>query len=550
MSNCYYRVCVRKKIMIERINQFSVNSVKGQSARQNQPQFKGLESPILGLIQQCEKVPMVNVAVLDLSTAIVPRTVVESETNPYAGLEAFRRESSGLIINCMIPGVIVIGLAKAAEKLIMGGKTKMGNCWADKDTIKLVTGHFENASDEAVIYNGKTVFEKGEKAKVYNGLNKMFSSALAADGKEMVSFADKDFHEGLKTLTEKSFVEKYSKDDRKAIKGVYKAMAEITHATENIKFDKAAEKFFGQNLESVVDAAPRILRELVGGKNIKIKDFAKKAEHLITAKSLMGLGVILPLAIAAQPINRWITEKTSGVKGAPIYKDFGANGTKELSKEDKSALNKQKVISIASMIGVAALSMMKMPSLDMLKFKGLFPSMDQARIISTATFASRMAASEDKNDLREATVRDIATFSSFYFLGDYVAKGIASAIEHFKPEIKLINVLKEQDKDANIVKRFWHWAKHTAIKSSDEVVGKKAKNMRSLCQLGNIAFSLVALGIVIPKLYRKKTSEAREKELKEMGVDQKMISKYYPPFKMNSAEAMKREAFKDFSTAS
>ena len=63
--------------------------------------------------------------------------------------------------------------------------------------------------------------------------------------------------------------------------------------------------------------------------------------------------------------------------------------------------NKEKFISIGSMIGVSLLSMMKLPSMRMLEFKGLFPTMDQARIISTTTFASRMAVADDKNELNK-----------------------------------------------------------------------------------------------------------------------------------------------------
>lgn len=97
------------------------------------------------------------------------------------------------------------------------------------------------------------------------------------------------------------------------------------------------------------------------------------------------------------------------------------------------------------MWGVAALSMlMDRPSLKMFQFKNIFPTMDQARIISAATFSSRLAAAEDKNELHENTIRDIATFSSFYFLGDYAAKGIATFLEkHNKDGIKLINRLKD-----------------------------------------------------------------------------------------------------------
>lgn len=172
------------------------------------------------------------------------------------------------------------------------------------------------------------------------------------------------------------------------------------------------------------------------------------------------------------------------------------------------------------MIGVAALSMiMDKPSKNLLQFKGLFPSMDQARIISTATFASRMAASEDRNELREATVRDIATFSSFYFLGDYAAKGIATAIEKFQPGVKLINRMKEVPKDANILKKFWNWAKHTSIKSTDELATVKDKNLRTICQIGNLAFSLISLGIFIPLYTRTKTNKKRQEELAKLNAD-------------------------------
>ena len=76
----------------------------------------------------------------------------------------------------------------------------------------------------------------------------------------------------------------------------------------------------------------------------------------------------------------------------------------------------KKLISISSMIGVSLLSMMKKPSLKMLQFTKNMPSMDQCRWIAATTFASRMLVAEDKNELAEATWRDIATFSSLYFI--------------------------------------------------------------------------------------------------------------------------------------
>lgn len=549
--------------MIDKISTNSLNN--RQNIAPKQPQFKGgLLEAATSAIQLCEANPMVNVAVLDLSTAIIPRTVVEAETNPYAGFEAFRRESSGLIINCMIPGLIVAGIAKAIGESTMGGKTGMADCWANEDTIKLVTKYWNESE-------GIT-----DKEKVANTIKSILEDTKGVDGKVTRQLKG-NFDESIKTLTEQVFTEdlpkgtsfferiKANKAANNKVKSAIGDIVKQTHISENIKIaghvdknknGKVIDEYFSQSLGDILGNAPKILKELVGGKTPNVDSFADKAITLLKRKSLLGFGVIIPLALSAQPINRWITEKTSGKKGAPIYKDFTQTQAKEQTSAEKSALFSQKLISVGAMIGVAALSIMKKPSQmfkSIAQFKGILPSMDQARLISTVTFASRMMASEDKNDLREATVRDIATFSAFYFLGDYVAKGIATAIQKLpsikKEGIELINVKTKLKENANIIEQFGHWAKNTALKSSDELVSAKGKQMRALCQLGNIAFSLVALGLLIPKLNRKKTYKEREKELKEMGVDKNTINKYYPAFAMNMAGKNTKSVYNAFATS-
>lgn len=563
--------------MIPKVITNSVNINNDNTKKQ--PQFKGgpIDLAVAGL-QLCEQNPMLNVSVLDLSTAIIPRTAIEAQTNPYAGLEALRRESSGLIINCLIPGFIVAGMAKALQGSIMGKGSEMASCWANENTIKLITEHWKDASEKAVIQKGKVVFAEGNEAKVYNAIKNLLTQTQGADGGKVVKFSDKKFakyiencakeltNEVLKPKSKIKFLSKEWFDNKTSVKEAKKAakkagrtyapektafdkLAEATNVTNNIKNDKhfvmeKGKKVYGeyldQSLGDVKTSATKILKELMqrndGSKTVYeiAEGFKTNASSLVFRKSMLGLGVIIPLALAAQPINRWITAKTSGKKGAPIYKDFEHSKGKELSGKEKAALARQKMISVGSIVGVALLSIMKKPSWAMLKgitqFKGIFPSMDQARLISTVTFASRMMSSQDKNDLREATSRDIATFCAFYFLGDYVAKGFATLIQKIKPDVKLINILEETPKDANILKRFWYWAKHTALKSSDELnvvketseltqkATKYAKKMRGICQLGNIAFSLVALGLVIPKMYRKKTDKEHEKELKSQNM--------------------------------
>ena len=221
---------------------------------------------------------------------------------------------------------------------------------------------------------------------------------------------------------------------------------------------------------------------------------------------------------------------------------------------NKEVLLKQKLISISSMVGVSLLSMMKMPSMSMLEFKGWFPTMDQARIISTTTFASRMAVADDKNELAEATVRDIATFSGLYFLGDYAGKATATAIQR-KTGIELLNVTKDLEPNAGILKRFGHWIKNVNIKSSEEVTSKLAKelaknnktpdakqkaqiekeikravNLRSACQAANLGVSLLLLGLIVPIWTRSNTKKKHSEALKQaeqakLGKEQNINSK-------------------------
>lgn len=509
--------------MIDSINTFNTNnSFRKSSMAKNNQSFSGIGSFALNTavqaMQRCEQNPMLNVAVADLSTAIIPRTIMESQTNVFAGFEAFRRESSGLVINCMIPGVIVAGIAKAIEKPIMGTKSCMSNNWANSDTIELVSDYWKKAGSDVVKDNGKVLFKEGNEAKAYNTIKNILNDISGVDGKEVKKFKDMNLDDYAKSLAETVF-KPMDKNNAKEISNIYKNIVNKTHIAENIKIS-GKEGFFSQDLGAIVKNSPSMLKELAEGSvnDAKFADkFVKKASKLVTAKSLMGLGVILPLAVVAQPINRWITEKTSGQKGAPIYKNFG-KGNSENVEHDRAGLGRQKIVSVASMVGLAMLSIMKKPSMAMLKnitqFKGIFPSMDQARIISTTTFCSRMLASDDKNDLREATVRDIATFSSLYFLGDYIAKGIATAIQKVKG-VQLLNDLKPlAEGETGLLKKLGHWTKNTALKSSEELVGK-AKDYRSLCQLGNLGFTLLALGIVIPKFNMIQTTKKCEENIKK-----------------------------------
>ena len=486
------------------------------------PSFKGLGAIALAGIQKCEQVPMINVAVIDMLSAILPRTIVESMTNWFAGFEAFRRESSGLIVNCLIPSFITLGIAKCLNPAFMPKGVNMSRSWASVDMIQKAAEYYDGAKSND---------------KVEESLKKLIGNIEGINGKDKVNFAEilkEDLDKYAKQLTEISRKDISNSDMRKEVGKITKEIVEKTKVSDHITVDKIS----AQSVNSMLEDSVKFFREFqrTNG-SITMADFAKKNKKFVRTKSLLGLAVVLPLAASMQYINRWITGKVSGTKGAPIYDDF-AKGKDNIEENPKAkeGLLKQKLISISSMVAVSLLSLTKMPNWKMLDFKGMFPTMDQARIISTTTFASRMAAADDKNELAEATVRDIATFASLYYLGDIAAKGAATIIQN-KTGVKLLNDMKPLEGNEGLWKRFKHWMKDVNIKSSNEVVSKteealkgakptkeqaeiikkeltKAVNYRSYCQVTNLGVSLALLGLIIPIFTRRNTKRKHEQALK------------------------------------
>ena len=509
------------------VNSSYAVALKKENANQSNPNFKAGNpwAALLWGIQKCEENPMINVAVIDMFSAILPRTFVESTTNWFAGFEAFRRESSGLIVNCLIPSVITWGGALGLNKLIMPKGTKMASCWADHSLIDRAAETFTNSKS---------------KDKIADSFVEIISNTKGSHGKKQILFknelSEKEIKGFAKKLKDLSTSNIKDKELGKEVEKIAKEIAQKTHVYENVKVVNGKE--VGANtVKTLLEDSVKFFREYQKVENnISIKDFAQKSKKLIKGKTALGLAIVLPLAASMQYINRWITGKISGTEGAPIYEDFGKNQNEEIRKKSQEGLFKQKLISISSMIGVSLLSIMKKPSWEMLQFKGPFPTMDQARVISTTTFASRMAVADDKNELAEATIRDIFTFAGLYFLGDYAGKATATAIQN-KTGVELLNDTKPLSKDSGIVKRFWHWVKDVNIKSSEEVVSKtkealkgatptkeqeaqivkelkRARNLRSACQVANLGVSLILLGLIVPIWTRSTTKKKHAEALK------------------------------------
>jgi hypothetical protein len=553
------------KVTSNTLNSYSKRQGDVEKANQNNgkkgknPNFAGVLDLAMVPLQYCEKIPMLNVSVLDCTTAIGPRTYEESKTNIFAGFEALRRESSGLLVNCIFPSFIVMFVAHFLQKPIFGHKTPLAKNWADEDTINAVSKYWKKSEGEGAEKVSSTLNSiikeiKGIKDKT--GTEHSFSD-LIDDNKEidLGKNGKTTFAKELEDLAKK--ISSGKKLEAKDCNNLYKCIIQQTHieAKEHIKF---AGKESELNVKAILQNASGLIKEFTNQKAYKnelVDEITNKAIKLVNKKSTIGLfGIIIPLALSMQPINRFITEKVSGKKGAPIYKDFTSDDKKkELTSSEKGKLWFHKILSAAALCGVAFVAMdRKLPNKKMLQFKNIFPTMNQARLISVATFASRILSSQDENDRREATIRDIGTFSALYFVGDYVAKAVATLIEKINPKVSLTNAKKALAKNANVWQKLKHWAADTSLKSTEEVLDKNAKTMRSVCQLGNILFSFFLLGKIIPKVTRHMTDKHHEEDMKKQGMTEEQISKYYQdknPKTSANGGASTKAAYRPFFTA-
>ncbi len=496
--------------------------------RNNTPNFGckkgvGIMGAAVAGMQYLEQNPMMNVTLLDFGTAIGPRTVYDSMTNLFNGFETMCRESFGLIINCLAPGFVAIGAGKLLDKyLIKSGAKDMQNCFADTDTISKVSKLYKDADGDM-----KTVYKN------------LLSEIEGLNGNKIIKYSDA-LKDDVKGISERLAIANTTEEFNKVISEIM----EKTNVNETIRYGEKGKFLKDTSVSSLLNNTRKFVQEYEStGAKEGIEKFAQKATKLVKGKSALALAIILPIAGSMQFINRWMTEKLSGVKGAPIYDDFreareNPELHERLKEHSKEGLLKQKIISMSAMAGVAIASILlsakSAPSLKtlgkMFEFKGKYPTMDQARAIAGTTFTLRIAAADDTNEVRESRGRDIATFLSLYLLGDYGGKAAASAIEA-KTGTELLNRSVVSPKDANILTKFKNWVLNTHIKSSNELMyankelTTKAQKYRSVCQLINLLSSFAILGLIIYNRKQTQKKHANAKELVKQQMEQERLAR-------------------------
>ena len=440
--------------------------------------------------------------------------------------------------------------------------------------LSLITDKDELYEAEKILKN-KTFGDRGfvkSALKKIEGLNGVDSWDKLSDHKNLIDKAAELLEPAMKgDARPKNIIQKfkYTRERNRALKNAYDVLVKGQYtrkdelgrkvvevidenggfrATQTLKFNG---KNIGSDLRNFLRDTADIGTALSISKEARVNPdkFIKQATKLVNAKSLMGLAVVIPLAMSVQTINRAMTRHKYKKAGAPIYKDF-ENENRELTEDEKKQLKITKPLAVGSIVGLAALSMGKTfpkslsSAVEMLQFNTKFPTLNQCRVIATSTFASRMLAAEDPNELRESTVRDLASFAGLYFLGDYAEKLAATAIQKFSKkgktgELQMFNKTKKPEEYRNLWQKFTGWIKDTNIKTFDEIAPEH-KNYRSLAKLGGLGFSLVFLGVLLP-MYNKYVTNKKEAKRKAILEQQKKQSNIYNPKTVFPSNVQKKE---------
>lgn len=541
---------------IMRIQQQQLNTRNYNNERKsknNNPKFKGLlDGALTTTLMTLDTNPMANAVGIDLFAMVAPRTYVDTkERNKYAGAETFFREFTGTLIVCLSASYLAKGIAKLANKIINPKTPINPKSWYSKDSLMyLDTASKEINSTKDFVAN---VFENvsgrdNKNINKFNEINWQNIEWIDENKWNKINWDNKKYtgiHNNLKSkdsiinLTSELINDKtISKKDRKNLLQIIESRMINALGAGNVSTEykeKPLSTTIGNLLRDTVDFGHDILTN----KNINKTSAINKLLKINKIKAIGGLTIASTLGLTNQYINRKITEKRTGKKGFVGDNNFAQQvsdnstpkTTTEHPKKDKKFIA-EKIIASLGMIAMAgAVMKVKSPKdfVKKLEFTGPVTSGNAIKTVYASTLVGRFLASDNKDELRESATRDYLGFLNWLVLGGFASKGVANLLDRKKES--LFNVSKEG-------KGIKHWLNDISLKSHKEIASKGSefakKNMwkLNLAHISGLAYSTLALGVLLPKLNIFITNMKNKNSAKASNASTKRVS-HFEQFKNN-----------------
>lgn len=474
------------------------------------PNFKGpLDGAATTVLRTLDTNPMANAVGIDLFAMVAPRTYVDTkDRNKYAGAETFFREFTGTLIVCLSASYFAKGIAKLANKFIQPDTKINANSWFSADSLEFL----------------ETLNKKGD----YN--RNLLDSISGLDGNKVKNLKDIDWskvewidekkwsnykwdntefeniHEKLKdkdsiiSILDKISLKEVSEKDSKKVLNILEVRLTNVLGADKVSA-KIEDKEVNTSLHNLLRDSVDMNRDIIKNKNVNLESALKKIKKINGIKSAGALILASSLGLTNQYINRKITEKRTGKKGFVGDIDYDKNTDNQTSPKDepKNFLIRR----LSASLGIAALAVavmgVKSPKdfVKKLEFTGPVTGGNAIKTVYASTLIGRFMASDSNDELRESTTRDYLGFLNWLVLGGFAAKGSANLLDTKRES--LFNTSKEG-------KGVRHWLNDVSLKSHNEIAAKGSefskKNMWKLnvAHAAGLAYSTLALGVLLPKL--------------------------------------------------
>lgn len=506
-----------------------INNKLQKNSRQTS--FKG---PLDGLITQSlvtiDTNPMVNAALVDVFAMVIPRTYVDTkERNKYAGAETLFRELTGTFIVCLSSGYLAKGIAHLYNKFSQPETNVNPNSWVSNDSLNLLNHSWSKHKNSAkyvenILSNISGV--NGNKVATWKDID--WKNTEFYDDKKWNKFSwnDKKFENIQKRLKNKdSIIKTFGeiinvKTDSKDAKQVLDILEHrITNALKvgNFVSVKLDDKTLSSSLHNLLRDTYDLGKNVFTNKNINTEAAINKLTKMNKVKTLGALSVASALGLTNQYVNRLITKKRTGtdafVGEIEYEKVKSGEFTGKTEKEKKGRLFGLKLLASAGIIGLAA-GVMKIRNpkdfVKKLEFTSAITSGNAIKTVYTATLVGRFLAAKNETELRESATRDYLGFLNWLVLGGFAAKGVANLLD--KKKENLFNIHKKG-------KGVRNWLNNISLKSHAEVASKGSEFAKkniwklNLAHASGLAYSTIALGVLLPMLNIAVTKHKHKKQI-------------------------------------
>lgn len=465
---------------------------------------------------------------VDLGSMVIPRTTVDFvNRGPAAGTETARREASGTINHSFIG---VYGSMAALAFALTLNKTfgvRADKIFADNETFDIVGKTFHNF-----------VHDKNVSDPLDATLKEIFKNVRTnADGQEKTlnpHEVDIVVNRFKKVLADPDIgSETIPKSTKQYLVNL---ITEATGSETDFKL-KAHGKETSTSLSNFVEnlfnisktlTKEKVVEEFKNATVFEDNKFIKGIKGINNKRTIIGMAIASGIGMTIQPLNIYLTKKKTGSDGF-----VGVEGR----EKDTSFNFKIWKAAAAAVFGggiVADLARKEGGLLKNIQFKGMIPTLNQFKLIYGLTIASRFMVARDKDELRESVVKDVLGFLNWLVLGNFVAKGVAMAMDKDKSLVKNIGEksffktkLKTRDevmieglKRANLSSvskdgkalKFSEMMKLIPANETGKTIRRQLKILNA-AQVAGYLYSGIVLGVGIPKLniYMTNKSEAKRK---------------------------------------